>query len=176
MQEVWKPIPGYEGLYEISNIGSLKSYAPHPRYKPGRIIKSVMDDKGYIQYSLCKAGVKRLYKIHQLVMLAFVGPQQKGIYVNHKNGIRHDNRLENLEYVTPSENIKHAYDCLAMLKNRPRGIGSHHCAKFTNEEVRDIRIRRNRGESWESITKHFNRCSMQAIRAIGIRRTYKYVT
>ena len=101
--EIWKEVPNYEGVYQISNLGRVKSL------KLGRekILKPKEHRNGYTQVYLWEEGKSKLFFVHRLIMLAFVG--KSDLQVNHKNGIKADNRLENLEYCTASENMTHAY-------------------------------------------------------------------
>ena len=103
MKEIWKDIKGYEGLYQISNLGRVKSlkYIHTGREK---ILKPSVDKQGYLNICLCKNGVKKWYLVHRLVYEAFVGDIPKGMQVNHINEIKTDNRLENLNLMTPKEN------------------------------------------------------------------------
>jgi hypothetical protein len=103
LKEIWKDIPEYEGMYQISNLGRVKSL----KSGKDKILKPREYGRGYMSVSLCKEGESKNFKIHRLVMLAFVG--ESDLQVNHKNGIKADNRLENLEYCTASENTIHAY-------------------------------------------------------------------
>lgn len=99
-KEIFKPIPGYEN-YKVSNHGNIYSEISGRKLKPGR------DSYGYMQVCLCKKGQKPLTsKVHRLVLSAFQGPSD--LDVNHKNGVKDDNNLENLEYCTRAENIRHA--------------------------------------------------------------------
>ena len=103
-KEIWKDIPEYEGVYQVSNLGRVRSL----KWGKQRILKGGKNPKGYSLASLCKDGNVITNKIHRLVMLAFVG--ESDLQVNHINGIKTDNRLENLEYCTGPENIQHAFD------------------------------------------------------------------
>jgi len=127
--EIWKPIPGHEG-YHVSNMGRV--WGPKFAPKAGAI-----NSRGYRSITLVVRGYKRGVRIHQLVMLAFVGPCPKGQEVNHINGIKADNRLENLEYVTRSENIRHAYRI--GLKQHKKG-SLNGCAKLDERDVIAIRL------------------------------------
>lgn len=107
--ETWKPIAGYEGLYDISDQGRVRSYKnnkwgllTHPKilgYRMGRHYKTVM---------LCKGADKRTHYIHRLVADAFLDRQKGQGCVNHINGNKHDNRAENLEWCTHYDNMRHA--------------------------------------------------------------------
>lgn len=98
MEEVWKDIPNYEGLYEVSNFGNVYSVRKKIRLKPGD------NGYGYLSVVLCKNGIQTNYKVHRLVMLAFIGEPPAGCEVNHIDGNKSNNRLDNLEYITSSEN------------------------------------------------------------------------
>jgi hypothetical protein len=107
--EIWLSVVGYEGLYEISNYGRLmclEKTVPHPHSKtktyPRKIKATVDNGKGYRQTQLSTNGKHITVKIHRLVCDAFLGVSD--LDINHKNCIRHDNRLENLEYVTTRQN------------------------------------------------------------------------
>lgn len=108
MIEEWREIPGYEGVYAVSNLGRVKRLAGSKLgrgyiLKEDRMLKPSPDTLGYMGVKLC---FKR-YSVHRLVMLAFVGPALDK-EVNHINLLRDDNRLVNLEYVTHKENMMHA--------------------------------------------------------------------
>lgn len=110
----WRQIPGFEGLYSVSANGLIRRDAPSRgfggRAAPGRVMAQKKCANGYRTVSLYPAeGRQRQLLVHRLVMLAFVGSPPTGLLVNHKDGNKANNDLENLEYVTPSENIKHAY-------------------------------------------------------------------
>lgn len=115
--EDYKDINGFEGMYQISNLGNVKSLSRRvlSRYSNDRIINekllSLNKDKatGYVSITL-SLGKKRITKsVHRLVASAFIDNPLNKPEVNHINGIQHDNRAENLEWVTKSENCKHAY-------------------------------------------------------------------
>lgn len=113
--EVWKDISGYEGLYVISNHGQIKrvSFGANGASKPGRILKPRPMKNGYLRICLGKKAVIDEFLIHRLVAIAFISePPFDGAQVNHKNGVKTDNRVENLEWVTHSENVQHSYDYL----------------------------------------------------------------
>lgn len=108
--EVWKPVVGYELLYEVSNLGRVRSL---PRYNPnggpqkGRILSLRNVGCGYRQVTLCDGNAKKQTLVHRIVCEAFNGPPPSERHqVDHVNRDRGDNRAENLEWVTCSENIR----------------------------------------------------------------------
>jgi len=106
--ETWKDVVGYEGIYKISSIGRVKSLY----YNKETILSLTETPDGYYRLQLIKDGKYKHFFVHVLVATAFIendSPSTK-IEVNHKNGIKTDNAIKNLEWVTPSQNIIHAYD------------------------------------------------------------------
>ena len=102
-KEVWKDIIGYEGLYQVSNLGRVKSLN-YKRTGQSRILKPSTNN-GYKQVILHKDGHQYTYTVHSLVMKAFVGERPEGMDIDHKDSVRFNNRLENLRYVSSKENV-----------------------------------------------------------------------
>lgn len=148
MSERWLAIPGYEGRYAVSDHGNVMSMDFAGSGLPGILKKHLA--RGYFSVAFYPQPRKvKRYTIHRLVMLAFVGPRPDGMQINHKNGIKTDNRLENLEYCTASQNMKHAH-ATGLQSNRGE---RHSRSKLTNEVVRGIVVRLSNGESPRSIAK-----------------------
>lgn len=115
MEEVWKDIPTYEGLYQVSNLGRVRSldhqvkcHHNSTRIVKGTIKKPQLNRRGYSTITLSKESKFHTYTYHQLVAWAFMPKFKKGDELNHINGIKTDNRLENLELTTSSHNQLHA--------------------------------------------------------------------
>ena len=106
--EVWKDIPQFVGFYQVSNLGNVKSL---PRATTsGRLLKHYVNTKnGYCYVSLSRQGKIVSRRVHVLVANAFLGENRNGLQVNHIDGKKTNNRADNLEYCTQSENMKHAY-------------------------------------------------------------------
>lgn len=115
--EQWRPVPEYEGLYEVSDLGRVRSLDRRVRCAHGatRLVRGVLlapryRQDGHIDAGLTRGNKKHNAKVHRLVMEAFVGPCPPGREVLHRNGIPDDNRLSNLQYGTRSQNLKDAVD------------------------------------------------------------------
>lgn len=102
--EIWKDIKGFGGHYQVSNLGRVRSF------KHGRIsmIKLPENGNGYYRVNLTINGKMKRYYVHRLVAECFLEPDETRLFVNHKNSIRNDNRVSNLEWCTVLENYHHA--------------------------------------------------------------------
>lgn len=169
--EIWKAIPGWEGFYSVSNIGRLRSEARsivrrdgHPKSYKTRIMRPCAS-KGYYLLSLYKNGRGKRFFVHQLVLMAFVGPCPEGMECRHLNGSPGDNRLENLAWGTPKENggdrIRHGTS-----KNQGGLV------KLTLDDVREIRRRAALGEKPLKLSAAFD-IHVSVIRGIVYGRTHK---
>lgn len=115
MKEIWKDILGYEGSYQISNLGRVKSLKRTVVFKKKfkkrikeRIMKPQIMAHGYLFFALSKNGKLKSKILHRLLAIAFIPNPKNKQTINHKNGIKNDNRLINLEWCTHLENTAHA--------------------------------------------------------------------
>ena len=103
--ELWKDIPNYEGLYQANINGEIRSIY---RYK--KVLKQSQSKNGYLKVMLCANGKRKLISVHRLIAMTFLEDYKINLQVNHINGIKNDNRIENLEMVTLQQNIKHSIE------------------------------------------------------------------
>ncbi len=128
--EEWRPIPGYENEYEVSNWARVRRVCGSYKARQATFLRPSPTGNGRIAISLCKDAKKRTHQIASLVADAFLGPRPEGMQVNHKDGNPAVNWALNLEYTTPLENTRHA------IENGLRGYGN---ARLRPEDVREIR-------------------------------------
>lgn len=147
--EIWKEIKGYEELYKVSNLGNVKSIN-HFRVngfsgymQKGRILKFSKDRCGYLLVRLSKNGVAKTYRLHRIVALTFIDNPLNKKTVNHINGNKLDNRVENLEWATQKEQIEHQHKVL--------NIPYSDC-KFCHEANKK-KVIRNDGKIYNSISE-----------------------
>ena len=120
--EIWKDIKGYEGLYQVSNLGRVKSIEKYflrkykntirPYSKPSKILKPFPTRTGYLLVKLTKEKKEKSFQVHRLVAITFIPNPENKPQVNHINGVKTDNYITNLEWVTAKENTRHKYDVL----------------------------------------------------------------
>lgn len=141
-EEEWRPVVGFEGLYEVSSHGrvrSLERRVPHKRNGSqlvrGRILKLQPNNGGYLAVQMWRDNQIHRRLVHTVVAGAFMGSAPEGYEVNHEDGDKVNNRLSNLKYVTHSENNLHAY---ANGLN-PRSGERHRWSKLTADQVLEIR-------------------------------------
>ncbi len=153
--EKWKDIPGYEGIYAISDTGMIRrvSLGANGASKPGKLLNPRPMKSGYLRVNLGKGGVITDCLIHRLVLITFIGqPEGDKNQVNHKNGDKSDNRLINLEWVSQSQNITHAYNELG---HKARGE-TNHTTHLTAADVLQIRAMAADGLTHKVIAEQFN--------------------
>ena len=109
MNEKWKPVSGYEGYYQVSNLGRVRNIKKRRGTRVGSILDARTNHGGYVIVGLRgESGEYKDHRVHVLVAQAFIGPKPVGLDVNHIDGNKENNKVSNLEYVTRSENLRHA--------------------------------------------------------------------
>ena len=128
--EIWKPVVGYEGRYEVSDAGNVRSVRRkncRGRICGGMTMKAQPNKQtGYLQIGLCMDGVRKVWAVHRLVALAFASNRDGADTVNHKNENKHDNRAENLEWVSLQENLQYGTHTKRATANKPDMSGERH--------------------------------------------------
>jgi hypothetical protein len=167
--EVFKDIPGWEGLYQVGSMGTVKSL---PRTvvsctgkvynRKGKILKLRYSDDGYLKTSLSRDGKDFEVGVHRLMALAFIPNPENKPMVNHLNAVRDDNRIDNLEWCTNAENIQHSFN-LGISDNKG---DKHPRRKLSMEMVRGIRAELANGKSPKEVAEIFNikRTNVYAVR------------
>jgi len=181
INEIWKDIHNYEGLYQISNLGRVKSLAKQwrsgnngvtLRYHKDKILRQ-QNHSGYLEVKLCNNGNKYSAKVHRLVCQAFLPNPENKPEVNHKDGNPTNNHDSNLEWCTHDENMQHAKRIGLTLK----GI-EHPSSQLTNSQVYRLKmisknIEINYGY-WTRISRSLN-VSVGSIRDAQRNKTYKHI-
>ena len=183
--ENWKPAVGYDGVYDVSDAGRVRRSplsCPIGNVVPGKVLKPRMKSNGYLQVHLCSAGIKRSHTVHRLVAEAFFGVPAGRMDANHKNGIKTDNRLSNLEFITPAENMNHCVrtglypygrrnGSRTSPSSRPRGekMKTH---KLTLQQVKSIREERTAGTTLTALAKKYG-VAVSNIESITKFRTWR---
>lgn len=172
--EIYKDIKGYEGFYQISNLGNVKSLSRivnnHSGFKKTlkeKILKNHISNTGYYVIDLKKNCERKTFKVHRLIAFAFIDKVIGKEYVNHINGIKTDNSIENLEWVTIKENNKHAY--LTGLKN-DSGINNTR----SKLKIEDVFFIRNSNLKLKELSNIYN-LNESTISKIILRKTYKNI-
>lgn len=112
LKEIWHDVIGYEGLYKVSNLGNVKMLQrllPDKRILKEKFLKQQIQRNGYLLVGLRKEGKQKFISVHRIVASAFIPNIENKKQVNHIDGNKLNNKVNNLEWVTASENIKHAY-------------------------------------------------------------------
>lgn len=150
MTEIWKDVDGYDGLYQVSNFGRVKSF----KHKTPRILKAKAHTGGYLRVELYGNGQADGRFIHRLVAQTFIPNPENKPTVNHIDGDKTNNRIENLEWATQHENNQHAVKC-GLIKTG----GDDYRANATNELVQRIRdefIAYDAERGISALTKRYN--------------------
>lgn len=178
--QVWKDIKGFEGIYQISNNGEVKSLE-RKTFNNGtkteniikeKILKKPLDKDGYIIYCLFKNNKRFSLKAHRLVAIEFIDNPQNKPQVNHKNGIKTDNSVDNLEWVTAKENSVHATQ---LGLNYQLGGELHHMSKLTAKQINEIfDFYLNKNITQKEIARIYNVSQTQINRILNKKRWKDY--
>lgn len=181
--ERWKDIVGYEGFYQISNKGRVRSldrYVPIVRsrsifyiqFVKGRTLKLQTDHYGYLVANLRRNGRKKENKIHRLIAIAFIpNPHNKPV-INHKDGTKTNNSIRNLEWCTQADNLRHAIRTGLITKN----YGNRNYTKLSKSDVLKIdRLLKTTGLTYMQIATKYG-VSKSAISSISLGMTWSKVT
>ena len=170
--EEWRPVVGYEGLYEVSNLGQVRRVSGKRGTWAGKILRPGIASHGYPTVALTdhKAHM-RSWPLHMLVAYAFLGPRPNGHQVNHKDANRKNPCLANLEYITPSANLQYAHDLGAFRHAKYAHGEQSHKSTLTDDAVRDIRAS---GVSLRLLAQRYH-VHTSTIHSIKRRKTWAHI-
>jgi len=152
MKEQWKNIEGYDGIFQVSNLGRVRRTYNHKHKKRlNYIFTQGIGNTGYSQVGINYKGISRRVSVHRLVAQTFIENPDNLPIVNHKDFNKQNNSAENLEWTTQSENCKHAIRHGRMPNNRGE---KHGMSKLTQKQVLEIR-KRSKTETGYSLAKEF---------------------
>ena len=178
VKEEWRDVVGYEGYYQVSNFGKVRSIDRDiintrgivSRYK-GKELSPHLHPNGYLVVVLSLKSKRITKKVHRLVAISFIDGDTT-LQVNHINGIKTDNRSENLEWVTFSENQTHAYKLGLSVSSKGEDHGHH---KLTEENVLEIRrLHSTTKLGYTRLSRMFN-VDRSTIRAIVTRKSWRHI-
>jgi len=177
--EVWKDAIGYEGYYKVSNIGRVKSLPRNGTIKQERIMKIKISKAGYATVHLRKSGYSKHRKIHRMVAKAFIEAVEGKPLINHIDGDKLNNTIDNLEWCTHKENVQHAHDT-GLAKTDMKQIAEARAISIAvrTKKVRQLDMQGNEIREFKSMTearKHLGKTSSTMIAGVcmGIRKSYE---
>lgn len=172
--EQWCAIPGYECLYSASDYGRIRDEITRNRYLAGRIRIGNPNSDGYLRLSLTINGARKKWFVHDLVAMAFLGLPPMGYEVNHIDGVKTNNRIDNLEYKTHAENMEHAQ--ANGLWDPGAQIGAKNVnSKLNHDLVQQIRAEYATGlTSYPKLARKYG-VAQYAIQQVVKRQTWKHV-
>ena len=178
---MWKDVIGYEGLYQVDDTGNVRSLdriiiskKGSPLSFKGQNLKISTDRGGYKYLKLCNSGFCKKYKVHRLVAFSFIG-DCTGLQINHKNGIKSDNRISNLEICDSTHNNRHALEmglkkvkkgseCGSSILIESQVLEIEEILRKSKTQIKDIASTYNvspttigdinKGRSWQHLTKN----------------------
>lgn len=169
--EIWHTVIKSQGTYSVSNLGRVRRDRRGPNTYEGKILVAFPSSKGYASVDIRQNGIRKTRPIHQLVGESFIGPCPEGMEWNHKNGNKMDARVDNLEFLTHSENTLHAYRVLGV----PGLCGSTNpSAKLSESQIFQIRHLYKQGLSKLLLAEKFS-VSKHTIHSIIYRRRWTHI-
>ena len=147
-EEIWRDIEGYEGLYQVSNMGRVKSLG-NDKNRKEKILKPGMNNYGYLQVGLHKEGKRKIFQVHRLVAQAFIPNPEELPEINHKTEIKTDNRAEFIEWCDHRYNMNYGTRNERAGKNMvqtkiKKGLADPELCGFTNKKRDSLYYQKNR--------------------------------
>lgn len=131
MIEIWKDVKGYEGLYECSNLGKVRSFDREIIYNngikhihKGKELKGIVNKNGYVHITLVKDGIKKQFLLHRIIAITFLPNPNNLPCVNHKSEDKQDNKVSNLEWCTHKYNLEYS-NCMDLFLSKKKRVGQY---------------------------------------------------
>lgn len=175
--EVWKDIPDYEGIYQASTLGRIKSLEKTLKSRfgfrkmKGKILKVNEKPNGYCYVILQDNLNTKTFRLHKLIALTFIPNPENKPQLNHINGIKTDNSVDNLEWCTAKENTNHSI----LNKLRNQLVAKSHFSKLAENDVLDIRYLYDKGRKDIKELANIYEVREETIRLIIKRKTWKHI-
>lgn len=182
MEEIWKPVKDFEDYYEVSNLGRFRSKDRiifrsdgKKENRPGRILKNNYYSNGYVQLFLYKENKRHTFIGHRVVAKHFLPNYSEDLVINHKNMIKDDNRVSNLEVCSQKENVSKAFEIKKWNTNTTPG---EKClfSKLKEKDVLHIRGLYSKGEDINSIYNQYKKLvSRQTIYKVVNKKSWNHI-
>lgn len=161
MQEIWKDVVGYEGLYKVSNFGNVMSFQPNCRNHSQYL--APFDNGGYFRVTLTKNRKRTNHLVHRLVADAFIPNPESKEAVNHIDGCKTNNHIDNLEWVTKGENTRHAIK-IGLRPSYVTPKGYKRTKRYRSKKVYQYDKNGNLLKEWD--------CAIEAAEALGFTKNF----
>lgn len=178
--DIWEWVKGFEGVYKISNWGNVKSanrnikhYRGGLSFRAGQVLSINLDKYGYPKVTLQKAGRRKYFTVHRLVATAFIPNPDNLPQINHKDGDKTNNFVDNLEWCTDEDNKKHAHTTGLIDYSKNSGENCY-TTNLTNKIVLEIRNKMDSGVRNKDIEKEYN-LGRSTVSRIKTRKSFKNI-
>lgn len=155
MDEIWNSVIGYEGFYSVSSFGNIRRDKAGNHTSIGKKLILCGKNNRYLTVCLTKLGISKTFHIHRIVADAFLGEREKGVHINHKDGNKKNNCVENLEIVSAKQNRIHAINTGLVSFDKISGENCYN-SRLNNIDVYNLRLERKSGFKLKDLSEKYN--------------------